>query len=196
MKFLAAFFVDRSLLVNLITVGVCVAGAVVIGLTSRALLPDIKPRMITVTAELPGASALDMERFVSFRLEEALSGLDEVERLTSETTNGQTIITVFAEPGIEDINKLSEEVRSRLSAIRYRLPDDLRPLRIETPRVSNDYMMSINITGIEHDNPSHRESIRVLQERLTRIANLGHRCGEHQRRSASHTRGGNWRNTA
>ena len=84
MRKFVSFFVDRSLLVNLITVLVIIFGVVGAFNMTRAFIPPITPNLIVATATLPGASAADMERFVTFRIEEALSGLDENALLVAE----------------------------------------------------------------------------------------------------------------
>ena len=131
MRGLIEFFVNRTLLVNMITVGVIVAGSIMATMTTRALLPPEKVRRVEVTAVLPGASAVDMERFVTFRLEEALQGMEHVDRITSTTTNGRTAVVVRFTPDVDDLTKGLENVRSRLSALAHRLPKDLEPLRIQ-----------------------------------------------------------------
>ena len=69
MEKLVNFFLKRSLLVNLISIFVIVAGIFVSTMTNRALLPHQKQREVQVIARLPGASAVEMEKFVTFRLE-------------------------------------------------------------------------------------------------------------------------------
>jgi multidrug efflux pump subunit AcrB len=173
MKRLVAFFVDRSLLVNVISLFVCGAGIVVATMTNRALLPHQKPRAVKVTAELPGASAVDVERFVTFRLEEALQGIEEVERVTSTTRNGGSEITVRSKPEVEDITLVLEKVRSRLSSVRHLLPKDLRPLRIEQEgKRGSDGLMGIFIENIDEKNPAHRRAVEDLADKLRRIPNI------------------------
>ncbi|MFC1678858.1 efflux RND transporter permease subunit [Elusimicrobiota bacterium] len=173
MRGLVSFFVQRSLVVNLLTVAVCVLGGIVATITTRALLPVEKPSAVEVHAALPGASAMDMERLVTFRLEEALHGMEDVDRITSTTTNGTTYLRVKLEAHVESLTKALEEIRSRLSSIRHRLPEDLRPIRIiEEPRRNNQHLMGILVQNADEADPAHRGSIRALVERLRRIPNV------------------------
>ncbi|MFB6375462.1 MAG: efflux RND transporter permease subunit, partial [Bradymonadaceae bacterium] len=114
MKSIIAFFVDRPLVVNLITVAVCVLGAIQLTDIPRTLLPGQPPGSIEVEAELPGASAIDMERTVTFRLEEAISGLEAIEKMTSTTVNGNTTITIEVKPEYTDLTGPMEDIRSRI----------------------------------------------------------------------------------
>lgn len=173
MRTLVAFFVDRPLLVHFITLAVLAFGAIVAWSTPRALLPDEQTRQIEVIAELPGASALDIERLVTFRLEEALQGMEDVEQLDSTTTNGRAHLSVTFEPEVHDLTRVQEQIRSRLSAVQHRLPRDLRPLRIhKRGRRSNQWMMELLIEHADPADPTHRVAIEALQERLRRVPNV------------------------
>lgn len=173
MKAWIGFFVDRSLLVNLITVAVCGVGIATAFNTTRAVLPTEKIRTVEVHAELPGASAIDVERFVTFRLEEALCGMEDVEEVTSATTNGRTEIAVHAKPYVDSLAPILEKVRSRISGIEYQLPKDLRPIEIkEAWRNTNQWLLVVLVEGVDHKNQEHRIATKILSERLRRIPDV------------------------
>ena len=169
MRKLIAFFVDRSLVVNLLTVMVCIFGIVAAANTTRAFLPPMSSRSITVQAMLPGASAVDVERFVSFRLEEALQGLEGLDELTSTTVNGAASLRLKFKASHDDMSGSLERVRSRLGAIQHRLPEDLRPLIVQEDRLTSMPLMDLLVLGVDHQDPQHRRAVEAMAERLRRV---------------------------
>ena len=169
MERLVAFFVDRRLLVNLVTVMVCVFGIVVASQLTRALFPPIEIKQITATAMLPGASAVDVERFITFRIEEALQGLEGLEEVTSTTSNGVAVVTLAFEAGHDDMGRSMEEVRSRLASIRHRLPEDMLPLELKQERISQADSFHLFVENLDPRDPDHRRSVEQFEESLRRI---------------------------
>ena len=169
MRSLIAFFVDRPLVVNLVTVMVCLFGVVTALGMSRTLQPPLTLKAVSVTASLPGASAVDMERFVSFRLEEALQDLRGLKELESTTRNGLVQLQLSFEPGHDDMAASVEQIKSQLSAIRHRLPRDLRPLDIQQQLLDQLPGPGMHLEGIDEANPEHRRYVDSLTERLRRL---------------------------
>ena len=172
MKKLIGFFVDRPLLVNLITVFVCIFGLVSAWNTNRALIPPIAIKQIHINAILPGASAIDVERFVSFRIEEALHGLEGLDEITSNTGNSSAKVVLKFKPEYEDMTKALEQTRSMLDSIRHLFPQDMRPFVIEQPRVTKIGLIDISIKNANHSNPEHRQAVELIQERISRIPSV------------------------
>jgi multidrug efflux pump subunit AcrB len=142
---------------------------------SSSLVPREQKRYVEVYADLPGASAIDVERFVTFRLEEALSGMENVEQIRSSTRNGGTHVRVKVKAHVESPTATMEEVRSRLSAIRHLLPKDMRPLRIkEQKRRNAEWLLNVLIERVDKKDPKHRAAIAALAERLRRVPNVIH----------------------
>ncbi len=172
MKSLVTYFVDRPLAVNLITVMICIFGLVTALGMSRTLQPPLTIKAVSVTASLPGASAVDMERFVTFRLEEALQDLRGLKELESTTRNGQAQLQLSFEPGHDDMVASVEQIKSQLAAIRHRLPRDIRPLDIEQQVMDRLYAPAMHLEGIDEGNPEHRRYVDSLTERLRRITGV------------------------
>ncbi|MBI5509901.1 MAG: efflux RND transporter permease subunit [Deltaproteobacteria bacterium] len=168
---LATFFVERPLWANLITVAVIIAGGLFAKDASRTLLPQGAPRRVEVQATLPGASALDVERFVTFRLEESLKGLRGIERVESTTTNGQVRFEIRVNPKLATATEVVDEAKRRFDGIRHRLPKDLLPIQVAEQSWSGQsggYFRFI-VTGFDKGDDKHRRALSVLREALERL---------------------------
>lgn len=126
---LIAYFAKRHLLTNLILISVLIGGIFAWNNTSKEEMPDIEFDHAHITASYPGASAEEVEHFVTKPLEEQVRGIDGVYRITSTSSDGGTNITVEFEQDYSNLDEALMEVRS--AALDVDLPDDV----IDDPEV-------------------------------------------------------------
>ncbi|MBX2797360.1 MAG: efflux RND transporter permease subunit [Myxococcales bacterium] len=172
MRSFFAFFVDRSLLVNLVTVAAMVFGVAAFLDVPRTLMPQIDSRTVMVTAEFPGASAVEVERQVTFRLEEVLQDLRGLDELTSETTNGAAVVTLEFEPGHHDMAGALEQAKGRVQRLDPVLPRELRSLDVQLQSADQMPGPSIHMVGADDAEPAHRRAAELLIERLRRVPSV------------------------
>jgi HME family heavy-metal exporter len=105
----------------LLVLGVRAAGALPVD-----VLPDLTRPMVTVQAETAGLAPQDVESLVTFPIETALSGLQDVTRLRSMTTPGLAV--VYAEFAWDsDPWRNRQLVAERIDAIRAQLAPVAEP---------------------------------------------------------------------
>src|SRR2546426_10650691 len=88
-------------------------------------LPDIDPRIVSVTTVYPGANAQVVETEVSERLEEVINNIEGIKTLRSESREGVSNITIEFDLS-RDIDVAAQDVRDRVSRVRGNLPQDIR----------------------------------------------------------------------
>ena len=91
---LVQFFVRRHLLVNVITVAIAALGAITAVRMPMEGFPAFDLPTFFVTAQLPGASARDIETKVTIPIEEAVEELDNVESYQTEVSENLSVTTV------------------------------------------------------------------------------------------------------
>ncbi|MDQ6648222.1 MAG: efflux RND transporter permease subunit [Pseudomonadota bacterium] len=102
------------------------AALVIFGLFGYAMLPVSElPNMdfptINVRADLPGADPETMASAVATPLESALSGIPEVDSMTSSSSQGSTSITIQFKLS-RDIDAAAQDVQAAISSVSRRLP--------------------------------------------------------------------------
>lgn len=122
-KFIA-YFVNRHLLTNLMFVAIFIGGIFAWKNTSMEEMPDIEFDHAHVTASYPGATAEEVEHFVTKPLEDQLKGIDGVYRITSNSSDGGCNIGVDFEQNYPDIDEAIMEVKN--AVLDVSLPDDVR----------------------------------------------------------------------
>lgn len=142
---ISEFSVRNPVLMNLLMVGIIIVGLLTAFRLPLELFPSIQLELVTVTTIYPGASAEDVEQLVTIAVEDELSDIDGVKVVRSTSSEGRSYVVAELEAG-EDIQRVAQDVRSDISQIRNKLPDD-----IEEPIISEQKarfpIISVSIAG-------------------------------------------------
>lgn len=130
-------------------------GIIIISLYSMSRLgvdqmPEIEPPSISVISSYPGASPEDTEIRVTEPLENQLASTPGVEKITSRSMQGASVITLKFIWGI-NLDEASNDIRDRIDRTKRLLPDI--PEEMDNPYIFkfNTAMMPIIAIGITAD---------------------------------------------
>ena len=126
---IAEVSVHRPVFAIMMTAALIVLGAVSYESLGLDLMPKTDAAVVNVQANLPGASAEEIETQITKRIEEAvntISGIDEL-RASSDQGNARVTITFTLE---REIESATQDVRDKLAQIVNQFPRDTRPLQI------------------------------------------------------------------
>jgi hydrophobic/amphiphilic exporter-1 (mainly G- bacteria), HAE1 family len=126
---IADISVKRPVFAIMMTAALIVLGAVSYESLGLDLMPKTDVPVVSVQANLPGASAEEIETTITKRIEEAvntISGIDEL-RANSDQGNSRVTINFTLE---RDIESATQDVRDKLAQIVNQFPRDTRPLQI------------------------------------------------------------------
>ena len=117
-------FIRRPVGTIMLNLGMLVFG--ILGLLNLPVreLPDIDPPTVNVLTVYPGASAEVVETEVTEALEEAISSVEGIKLLTSESREQVSSISVEFNQN-RDVDLAAQDVRDRVSRVRGELPDDI-----------------------------------------------------------------------
>jgi len=115
------YALKHRLLTILLVVLVSILGVIVYLQMPKDIYPDLNAPLVKIITENPGMAAEDVERLISFPLESLLNGAPHVIRVRSESTTGDSVVTVEFEWGM-DIYLARQIVSSKLELIAGRLP--------------------------------------------------------------------------
>lgn len=117
-------FIRRPVGTTMLNVSLLVFG--VLGLMQLPVreLPDIDPPIINVLTVYPGASADVVETEVTERLEEAISSVEGIKLLNSESREQVSSISIEFNQN-RDIDIAAQDVRDQVARVRGLLPDDI-----------------------------------------------------------------------
>lgn len=94
MRGLVAWFASNAVAANLLMAALLVGGVLMMGRTNAEILPQIDPRAISINVGYPGATPDEVEDSITRRIEDAVVGLEGVERVSSSAVEGRGMVTI------------------------------------------------------------------------------------------------------
>ncbi len=121
---LAQFSIKRPIFISCIVILMVVTGMIGMNRMGVDLFPPIDFPVVTVTTVYPGATPEEIEKLISKPLEEQVSTISGMKRLSSRNLEGISVL--IAEFTYEtDVKYAEEKMREKVSLARNNLPDDL-----------------------------------------------------------------------
>lgn len=108
--------------------------------------PDIRIPYIIVTTTYQGVAPTDMETSVTQPIERKIKGLADVEKITSTTTEGVSVIVVEFKSD-KDVDEALQRVKDRVDLAKADLPDDADTPIVDEVNISEWPIMILNISG-------------------------------------------------
>jgi multidrug efflux pump subunit AcrB len=148
MKRLIAFFVERPLLVNLMLILIVLGGLAAMGHMTFEMMPKVDLGLVNITTLRPGAGPEDVELSITVPLEEELLKVSGLEKLTSNSMEGISVIAVRLDPDVEDKQRVLADIQKAVDRAGTRLPADLleRPL-VEEMSTLKVPVMELHLSG-------------------------------------------------
>ena len=150
------YFTAHPTAANLMMIGFLVLGIFVLPGLQRETLPRIEPRLVQVKVVYPGARPEDVEQAICQRIEDAVDGVDNVNEIQCEATEGLATAKLEMVEG-SNLDRFFADVKSEVEAI------DEFPDEVETPIIKQlgrtDFVASVAITG-----PTNRVALKAYAE--------------------------------
>ncbi len=132
-------------------------------------LPDIDPPVVSISTTYTGASASVVETRITQLIEDAVSGIEGVELLTSSSRNGRSNVNIEFSVN-RDIESAANDVRDAVSRVVDDLPDDVDAPRVAKADSDSEVILWANLTGPKLDTLALTDyADRYLVDRLASI---------------------------
>ena len=123
MKSVFRFFVERALMVNLISIFLMAVGIYAIFDINREAFPNVSLDKVRIDIPYPGASPSEIERLVITPIEQELKALNGIDTMNSIAFSGSGIINLDVDPDSGNRDQIANDVQ--LAVDQAVLPDDL-----------------------------------------------------------------------
>src|SRR5690554_3349351 len=130
------------------------------------LYPEMEPPFISIMTSYSGANASDIETNVTRTIEDALSSVDNMEKISSRSLDNLSVVFVEFEWGT-NLDEAANDIRNSLSFVENFLPEDS-----DDPIIYkfNTSMMPILFYGIKAQE-SYEGLEKILDEQLVNPLN-------------------------
>jgi hydrophobic/amphiphilic exporter-1 (mainly G- bacteria), HAE1 family len=143
---LAEISVRRPVFAIMMTAALIVLGAVSYLSLGLDLMPKTDSPVVNVFAQLPGASAEEMESQITKRIEEAVNTIGGIDELRSSSSQGTSNVTVTFTLET-DMETAVQDVRDTLATIVNLFPADTKPLQIQKFDPDSDSILGMVVQG-------------------------------------------------
>lgn len=136
------------------------------------LLPDITPPFVTISVAYPGASPNEVETSVTKPVEEAVSGIDKIEQITSTSYEGVSVVMIeFSRSA--DIDISLQDVQRRVNQILQTLPDDAESPVISKFALDEVPILRMGATANMPDTKFYQFLKDQIKTQLSRVPGVG-----------------------
>ncbi|MFC5522377.1 efflux RND transporter permease subunit [Polaromonas jejuensis] len=167
-------FVRRPVATVLLTIGLALAGIGAFFVLPVSPLPQVDFPVISVNAAVPGASPETMATSVATPLERRLGVIAGVNEITSNSSNGQTRVSLQFDLN-RNIDAAAREVQAAINASRADLPATLRSN--PTYRKANPASAPVIILALTSKTRSpgqiYDEVSNVVQQKIAQVPGVG-----------------------
>lgn len=113
------FFATRHLLVNVLTLAILALGLFFIKDVPREYVPAISTPIVNITAQLPGASARDIETKLTIPIQEAIEDVDGIDVYSSVASDNTsfTVVELYLDFSDEQIAETLQDIRDAIDGI-------------------------------------------------------------------------------
>lgn len=166
-----AYFAKRSFLARIITIMVLAIGLGSLSILKLQELPDVAFPEVMVTTQYPGASAQDIELNITNKIEKELRSVQGVRRFTSESADGQSVITLELDENshVADTVRKIQQAVDRVSG----LPKDIsNPPVVEQKSTSSFEVLTFGVTSTG-DYSELQSYTRNLEKQIRNLPGVG-----------------------
>lgn len=124
------WFVHNHVAANILMLLFVVGGLISVATMRTETFPSVDPRMVSVSVSYPGATPYEVAEGITSRVEEALTGINGVKRITGTATEGYGVVTVELED-FADADDVYNDVETAVNGL-----SDFPPADAERPIVN------------------------------------------------------------
>lgn len=110
------------------------------------LFPSLTMPSVTIATAYPGASASEVESAVTKKIEEAVSGINKVDKVQASSEEGLSLVTVVFLQGA-DIEIALQNTQRKVNQILAELPDGAKTPSLSTFSISDLPVMRLGVTS-------------------------------------------------
>ncbi len=156
----ARWLVDHAVTVAIGVLGILVFGIISYVTLPREASPDITIPVVIISTPYIGVSPEDIESLVTVPMERKLKDLRDVDKMTSTSMEGASIVVLEFNPDV-DIEDALAKVREKVDAAEANIPEDAEDTVVSEISFSDIPIFMVTMTG-----PIDEEDLKQLGEDL------------------------------
>ena len=166
--FLSDLSVKKPVLATMMILVFVVLGFFSYQRLSIDLMPEIDLPFVTITTVYPGAGPNEVESQITELIEEEAISVSNVKRVDSYSQENVSIVMIEFELGI-DVNIAAIEVKDKVDAIRFQLPNDAEQPSIVKFDIGAQPIMDLAVSGARPLEEIFELTDKTIEDQLARV---------------------------
>ena len=164
--------IKKPLLIVVVFTILTLGGVLSYSLLNLNLLPKFELNMLTVQTVYPGAGASEVETSVTQKIEDALSTLENLKKVSSISLEGASIVSVELNDGA-DANQAVQDAQRKINAIKSQLPAEILDPSIEKMSLDEQPILNAAASSTLSSTEFYKLIEDRIQPRLAKIPGVG-----------------------
>ena len=171
---IAQFFIEKRVITLVLTIAMIGAGILAYNSLSRLEDPEFTIKEALVMTPYPGASAAEVEKEVSDRLELAVQDMGQLDRVESKSDRGMSTLTVVIKDRYrkEELQQVWDELRRKIGDAQVRLPPGAGP-SIVFDNYGDVYGIFVAVYGEGYSYAELKDVVDMLRRELLLVEDVG-----------------------
>jgi len=164
--------IKKPLIIGVIFTLLALGGLISFNQLNLNLLPKFEMPILTVQTVYPGAGASEVETTVTKKVEDALSTLENLKKISSTSMEGVSVIVIELNAG-SDANLAVQEAQRKISAIKSNLPADVKESSINKLALDERAILNVAASSTLPSTQFYKLVEDRIQARLAKLPGVG-----------------------
>ena len=164
--------IKKPLIIGVIFTLLALGGLISFNQLNLNLLPKFEMPILTVQTVYPGAGASEVETTVTKKVEDALSTLENLKKISSTSMEGVSVIVIELNAG-SDANIAVQEAQRKISAIKSNLPVDVKESSINKLALDERPILNVAASSSLPSTQFYKLVEDRIQARLAKLPGVG-----------------------
>lgn len=164
--------IKKPLIIGVIFTLLTLGGLISFNQLNLNLMPKFELPMLTVQTIYPGAGASEVETTVTKKIEDALSTLENLKKISSTSMEGVSVIAIELNSGA-DANLAVQEAQRKISAIKANLPTDVKEPSISKIAMDEKAILNVAASSSMPSTEFYKLVEDRIQPRLAKLPGVG-----------------------
>jgi len=173
---ISEFSVKHSLLVNLLSAFILIAGfyTIFISRIRKEAFPEVSFDMVIINTVYPGATPEEVEKLVTTPIEKELRGVDGIEEINSTSIDNASTISVEISDDVKNKSKVVNDIQQAVDRVQD-LPDEIENNPLVTEITSGEIpVVKVALSGNMTEKELHKcaEDLKDILEDIPDVSSI------------------------
>jgi multidrug efflux pump subunit AcrB len=140
------FFIERRAFTYLVMISLIIVGGLSLVAIPKESAPEVEISIGIVSTVLPGASASDVEKLVTNKIEDQLNNLENLDKLTSSSREGVSVVTAQFTANA-DLDKSIQDLKDAVDRAKPELPSEAKDPTVTRVNFADQPILIISVSG-------------------------------------------------